>query len=564
MPRVVTVCAFIASLFTVPLGTAAQTVQTEYAASDEIFANPERGFYSHRSVQAEGAPLSRVDLENLRDEDDVTLILRIYYLKKFRDAPLSEEQLELFPKDMAALRDAGSKAILRFAYSGNENEPDAPLATIEQHLDQLQPLFHENKDVVAAVEAGFIGAWGEWYYSSNNLNNTENRRAVTEKWLSVLPTDRMVQVRTPMYKKAIYDRTTPLRPEEAYMGTNFARTGHHNDCFLASSTDYGTYADVVRDKIYLADDTRFTTMGGETCNPNPPRSECGTALLELERFHWSYLNQDYHNTVLQNWRTGGCMDEVQRRLGYRLRLLDSVLPTEVKPGGAYAVDLRIVNEGFAAPYNPRRLEVVLRERQSGARHVVVLDEDPRFWAAGDSARISATVGVPADLPEGTYDVLLNLPAPERSIYARPEYAVRLANADVWEAETGYNSLLVATDVTAEASGDAYAGDTWFRSYESHVSAERTQPEKGWEVSPTFPNPFADRTGLTVTVPYPQPVSVRVYDVLGRQVATLHEGLMAANSSQSFTFDSTGYPGGLYLLAVRGTGFSATRSAMHIP
>src|SRR5690606_40228847 len=103
---------------------------------------------------------------------------------------------------MYLLREFGMMAIIRFAYSSIENEADAPLATIETHLDQLQPLLHRNVDVIAAAEAGFIGAWGEWYYSSNGLNNTENRRAVLEKWLSVLPAVRMVQVRMPVYKRA--------------------------------------------------------------------------------------------------------------------------------------------------------------------------------------------------------------------------------------------------------------------------------------------------------------------------------------------------------------------------
>lgn len=562
MLRFVRLSLLAACLLALAPAAAAQPVHTEYAGTDEIFLNPERGFYSNQSAQAESGALSRVRLENLK-KDGLSLILRLYYLKKFRAAPLSDAQLDLIQNDMDLLREVGMKAILRFAYSSNENEADAPLATIETHLDQLQPLLHRNVDVIAAAEAGFIGAWGEWYYSSNGLNNTENRRAVLEKWLSVLPAERMVQVRTPGYKKAIYERTTPLTPEEAHTGTDYARTGHHNDCFLASSNDYGTYTSPT-DKPYLQSDSRFTTMGGETCNPNPPRSECQTALAEMEAFHWSYLNRDYHRTVLGSWETGGCMDEVKRRLGYRFRLLDSDLPAAVRPGAAFTLGIRLVNDGFAAPFNPRRVEVVLRERQTGARHVAPLDADPRFWLPGETVDLQATVGVPADLPAGTYDVLLNLPAPERTIYARPDFAIRLANRDVWEPETGYNSLLVATAVASDVEGAAYEGETWFRPYDTHVSSEREQPGGGWSVSAVYPNPFSGRAALTVRVPGTQPVSVRVYDVTGRAVATLHDGVLAGGDTHRFTFDSTGLPGGLYLLSVRGSTFSATRSALLVP
>lgn len=540
----------------------AQTIHTEYTGTDEIFRNPERGFHSLQSSQAEMGALSRTRLQQLKD-DGMSLILRLYYLKKFKESPMSDFQLELIQKDMDLLREMGMKATLRFAYSSNENEADAPLQTILTHLDQLEPILRQNVDVIASVEAGFIGAWGEWYYSSNNLNNTESRREVMQKWLSVLPTQRMVQIRTPGYKKAIFGRSSPLTREEAHSGSDFARASHHNDCFLASDSDYGTYSNPA-DKVFLREDSKYTNMGGETCNPYPPRSECASAIAEMEAMHWSYLNQDYHRTVLQSWETGGCMDEVKRRLGYRFRLLSSDVPSTVKPGDSFPVSISLTNDGFAAPYNPRRVEIVLREQASGARYVVLLDDDPRFWLPGETIEVAATVGVPADLPEGEYEVLFNLPAPERSIYDRADYAIRLANEQVWEPETGYNHLLVTTSVSADASGEVYDGNAWFRPYEQHVSAERPGPATGWSVSPVYPNPFSDRAALTIRVPSTQSVSVRVIDMLGRSVATLHDGILAANSTHEFSFDSTGWPGGLFMLAVQGMDFRATRSAIHLP
>ena len=43
-------------------------------------------------------------------------------------------------------------------------------------------------------------------------------------------------------------------------------TGHHNDCFLASSLDRGTYINRSLEYPYLKDDTKYTVMGGETCS----------------------------------------------------------------------------------------------------------------------------------------------------------------------------------------------------------------------------------------------------------------------------------------------------------
>ena len=80
-----------------------------------------------------------------------------------------------------------------------------------------------------------------------------------------------------------------LYTNNAYDGSHISRTGHHNDCFLASDTDYGTYnapySSTNTDEYeYLAQETKYTSMGGKTCNLNPPRSSCDKAKEELELF----------------------------------------------------------------------------------------------------------------------------------------------------------------------------------------------------------------------------------------------------------------------------------------
>ena len=44
------------------------------------------------------------------------------------------------------------------------------------------------------------------------------------------------------------------------------------------------------------------------------------------------------------------------------------------------------------------------------------------------------------MPPGDYQILLNLPDDHPRLANRPEYSVRLANLDLWEADTGYNYL----------------------------------------------------------------------------------------------------------------------------
>ena len=63
---------------------------------------------------------------------------------------------------------AGRRAILRFVYAddGDLNacgRADAEsIELVEGHVSQLAAVMEEHVDVIAYVEAGFFGMWGEW------------------------------------------------------------------------------------------------------------------------------------------------------------------------------------------------------------------------------------------------------------------------------------------------------------------------------------------------------------------------------------------------------------------
>jgi hypothetical protein len=48
--------------------------------------------------------------------------------------------------------------------------------------------------------------------------------------------------------------------------------------------------------------------------------------------------------------------------------------------------------------------------------------------------------LPPDLLPGNYALFLFLPDAAVGLSKRPEYAIQLANDQVWEASTGYNNL----------------------------------------------------------------------------------------------------------------------------
>ena len=427
-----------------------------YRASDEIFPNPERGFCTQLSRNYSE------DIVNSLRAGNITVVQRIWLLENFIGTLISDSYLQNIHNDMNIARKAGVKLVVRFSYTSRQTGKDAPLDIIKMHLDQLKPVLEANYDVIAYVEAGLIGAWGEWYYSTNNLNNTENRRVVLFKLLSVLPKERMVVVRTPEYKMDIFNLSVTdwISPDSAFTGSYRTRTGAHNDCFLAGADDMGTYSPVRMDqeRRFLNMDNLFVPMGGETCRVYAPKSECPSAVNEMAYLHFSVLNRDYNKKVLDSWT---CMDEVKRRLGYRFRMVNSRIPESIAPGRTLNVQVTIKNDGFASPYNKRRCDLILRNNLNGRQYRVPTGYDPRFWLPDSTVTLNVKAGIPSGMPVGNYEVLLHLGDPVPALTGSPEYSIRFANEGVWEEKTGFNSLLSSVSVSARGGGIKYTGHGWF-------------------------------------------------------------------------------------------------------
>ena len=108
-----------------------------YISANDLFPNPERGFYKY--TDSKGTPaLSEQALREYR-QNNASLIYRLYYLKDFKNVPISDAFLSQIKQDMGVARKAGIKIILRFAYSIAMDEPDAPLSVILQHLMMIFP-----------------------------------------------------------------------------------------------------------------------------------------------------------------------------------------------------------------------------------------------------------------------------------------------------------------------------------------------------------------------------------------------------------------------------------------
>lgn len=429
----------------------AQAETVYYTESDAIFANPERGFYKAEEYRkASQSVLSNNRLNSIRTSGRSLMLLE-YYLTDFISSDISSSYLTLIENNFKALRKGGVKCILRFAYSDNHEESshpwDATEAWVMRHIEQLSPLFTNYSDVIFVLQAGFIGSWGEWYYSDNfGMHPNEDfaaRGRVLDALLNALPADRQVGVRTPTFKMKLVGNTA-LSSSTAHKGTPQARVGGHNDCFGADSNDTGTYRDD-SERSFWAADTRYTIMGGETCKLSD-FCHCGAyggnpgTLSELAKYHWSYLHDGYHQGVLDRWSEEGCFDKIEKELGYRLVLEDATFGPATA-GGSMDVSIRLHNTGYAAPMNPRTAYLVLTDASSGKvlQSYALDNTDPRFWGPDDGQiTIEKTIAMP-DF-HGNVKLHLYLPDPDSRIESDPRFAIRFANEGIWDSNTGYNLL----------------------------------------------------------------------------------------------------------------------------
>jgi len=83
----------------------------------------------------------------------------------------------------------------------------------------------------------------------------------------------------------------------------------------------------------------------------------------------------------------------------------------------------------------------------------------------------------------------------------------------------------------------------------------------FKLSPAYPNPFNPTTNLELAIPEAGYVSVKVYNLVGQEVATLVDGMMDANPSYTFQWNAGSLSSGVYLVRAEGAGQMATQKLM---
>ncbi len=84
--------------------------------------------------------------------------------------------------------------------------------------------------------------------------------------------------------------------------------------------------------------------------------------------------------------------------------------------------------------------------------------------------------------------------------------------------------------------------------------------KEYSLNQNFPNPFNPSTTIKYALPKSSKVTIKVYDIIGHEIATLVDGEQKAGN-HSVEFDAVGLPTGVYLYVLKSGSFVQSRKMM---
>lgn len=177
------------------------------------------GIYQYAQTDAFQALEREIELY----QEDCPRIAQVYfYLTAYQEKELDKLAFENMEKYFSLLKKHKIKALLRFSYIWKDRDvqsQEPKMKWILKHLEQLSPFLHENQAQIHALQAGIVGAWGEWAFKARERTDETQ---ILKKLLEVTPEDMFIQVR---YLN-VRNRNIAVGSKE------FQRIGFHDDFLI--------------------------------------------------------------------------------------------------------------------------------------------------------------------------------------------------------------------------------------------------------------------------------------------------------------------------------------------
>ena len=326
-------------------------------------------------------------------------------LQEYAEGDISEKGLRDIRALFYALKEQKKQYIVRFLYDWDgKNLQDEPqdVKIILNHMQQLEELLHEYKDIIFVHQGIFIGNWGEM----NGTVHLEHMQQLANTLRDSLHEDTFMAVRMPAQWRKITETTSPIKDdwgEKSIAG----KLGLFNDGIMGNYGDYGTYGTKSRAEVgdfthwsreeelaFQEELCKYVPNGGEVIVDNE-YNDFDNALEYLRTMHITYLNYDYDKNVLDKWadetvNDGSVYDGmdgltyIDRHLGYRILLNDIGMEYDYKKDIlSLCIDLK--NVGFAPIYKPVCMKISIENEDNGEVHSFEVEGDLSELSGGNDA-----------------------------------------------------------------------------------------------------------------------------------------------------------------------------------
>lgn len=356
-------------------------------------------------------------------------------------------------------RKNGCMIALRFRYDANGKDKPEP-ATFDKVLDHIRQIkesgiLEEYKDIIAYVESGFVGKWGEQH--GGKYTSVEDKAKVLDAMLDCVPDPIPVTVRTPdIFSKWVGIERKDLADYES--SGEELRVGLYNDGYMGSDSDLGTFSNRAIETDWLSKQTLTSYYGGEFSGNLDWAKKYDTylpenAVPEMYKTHLSYINgnifqlyKDY--TFGENYDVDGVDNSayygqnvfqfIRDHIGYRFVLRKSELSESVEQGGTLSLHFDVENTGFANPIPEQKVEIILEQNGNFIRTPVSVNSNK--WYSCTTSDELLELNLPDSLPAGDWNAYLKISCGNNTVDQLNLRSVQFANEDVWNASLGANYL----------------------------------------------------------------------------------------------------------------------------
>ncbi len=355
----------------------------------------------------------------------------------------------------------GCTIALRFRYDdvGKLDPEPATYDKMVDHINQIcdNGLLEDYKDIIAFVESGFVGSWGEHW--GGKFCSFEDKARLLDILLDVVPKEIPVTVRTPM----TFVTWAGIAEEDlgeyiAEPGSDAARVCLYNDGYMGSDIDLGTYHDRERDTTWVGRQAVTSYFGGEFSGNLEFTMQYDTylpenSIPEMYKTHLSYINSNIYQ--LYKDYTFGAQYDVENvdnsayygetvykfmrdHLGYRFVVRDCDLSAQVEQGGILTLRADIENTGFANPLMEQKPEIILEKDGNYIRTQV--DVNTREWYSRTTVSPEFELKLPSALDSGEWNVYFKLSTGNNTLEEMHMRSVKFANNGTWNSALGANYL----------------------------------------------------------------------------------------------------------------------------